>query len=613
MTTTKPTGGSVTPSRPATDEVPADRSAFAPEAFGKYYLIDRIATGGMAEIFKAKTFSHGGFEHLLVIKRILSHLGDNEEFVEMFIDEAKVSVALQHANIIRIYDFGKILQNYFIAMEWVDGKDSRNILKKLSRQRKFLPFEYAAYIAHEACKGLEYAHRKTDLQGRPYGIVHRDVSPSNILVSYEGDVKVADFGIAKAESNAYNTKDGVLKGKFEYMSPEQAEGIEIDHRSDIFSLGIILHEMLTGRRLFKTGSDTATLEKIKSGDYPLPSSLHPKVPPELERIVMKALTRNRDERYQSAKEMQEDLLAFLMPATPDQVRGSLAKFMSEVFAEEIADERKRLAEGSEIAERLRKLTPAMDGWEGHTNSTMTPATANPEPKRGMVPLLAIGGIGVLLVVVVGVAAIGGVGLGAAAYTNSTPPPTVAAPVEAAKKPTTGDLDIVVLPAGRISVDGKVVAEKADTYTAEKLAPGEHRVRVEAEGYEPLEEAVTVAAGEVVRFKKTLKALPAPVAAATPTTKRDEKPERTAATVAAPPQEEKAAPGKLSVVLLGGAASWANVYVDGVKLPKTAPFSNVPIEPGTHKIRVENAAAGIDHTETVKVGNGAAIKVSASPQ
>src|SRR5690349_9807815 len=178
----------------------------------------------MAEIFKAKTFSHGGFENLLVIKRILSHLGESDEFVEMFIDEAKVSVALQHTNIVRIYDFGKILENYFIAMECVDGKDVRAMLRKLSRKRRFLPIEFAAYLAHEVCKGLDYAHRKTDLHGRPYGIVHRDISPSNILVSYEGDVKIADFGIAKAERNTYNTKDGVLKGKFEYMSPEQASG-----------------------------------------------------------------------------------------------------------------------------------------------------------------------------------------------------------------------------------------------------------------------------------------------------------------------------------------------------------------------------------------------------
>src|SRR5688500_4889626 len=272
----------------------ASSAAFTPEAFGKYFLVDKIATGGMAEIFKAKTYSHGGFENLLVIKRILPHIGENSDFIEMFIDEAKVSVALQQPNIVRIYDFGKILENYFIAMECVDGKDIRNVLRELARRKEFLPPKFCAYVAFEVCKGLHYAHTKTDLQGNPYGIVHRDISPSNILISYEGEVKIADFGIAKAESNAYQTRDGMLKGKFEYMSPEQAQGKEIDHRSDIFSLGIILYEMMTGRRLFKTDSEIATLKKIREGEIDAPSKLKPDIPPALEAICMRALERDPD-------------------------------------------------------------------------------------------------------------------------------------------------------------------------------------------------------------------------------------------------------------------------------------------------------------------------------
>ena len=172
--------------------------SFEPRAFGRYFLVDTIAVGGMAEVFKAKTFSEGGFEKLLCIKRILKHLSGNDEFVEMFIDEAKISVELQHANIVPIYDFGKIQTNYFIAMECVEGKDVKGILRKLAEKRKLLPPEYAVYIAHETCKGLEYAHKKTNLRGEPLGIIHRDISPSNILVSYNGEIKIADFGIAKA-------------------------------------------------------------------------------------------------------------------------------------------------------------------------------------------------------------------------------------------------------------------------------------------------------------------------------------------------------------------------------------------------------------------------------
>jgi len=343
--------------------------AFQPQAFGKYYLVDKISTGGMAEVFKAKTYSHGGFENLLVIKRILSHLGEDQEFVDMFIDEAKVSVALQHANIVHLYDFGRIGDDWFMAMECLDGKDVRNILRQLARRRRFLPIEHAIYIASEACKGLDYAHRKTDLQGQNYGIVHRDVSPSNILVSYEGDVKVADFGIAKAQFSSLDTVGGVLKGKYEYMSPEQASGRTVDLRSDLFSLGIILHEMLTGRRLFKTGSEFTTLERIKSCEVPPPSYVNARVPEALDRIVMKALARAPEDRYQTAAEMGLALQDYLFPQTADQLRADLARSMRELFEEEIVEERHRLEHGSAIAEKLREQAPEYaEGWEGQTSS-----------------------------------------------------------------------------------------------------------------------------------------------------------------------------------------------------------------------------------------------------
>jgi serine/threonine protein kinase len=171
---------------------------FEPQRFGRYVLVDKIAVGGMAEVFKAKSFSEGGFEKLLVIKRILHHLSANEEFVEMFIDEAKISVELQHPNVVQIFDFGKSGDNWYIAMELVEGKDAKGILRRLARRRKLMPAEFAILIAHEMCKGLDYAHKKTDIGGQPLDIIHRDISPSNIIVSYGGQVKVADFGIAKA-------------------------------------------------------------------------------------------------------------------------------------------------------------------------------------------------------------------------------------------------------------------------------------------------------------------------------------------------------------------------------------------------------------------------------
>jgi serine/threonine protein kinase len=332
-------------------------ASFAPEAFGKYYLVDKIAVGGMAEIFKAKSFSHGGFEKLLVIKRILGHLSDNDEFIEMFVDEAKISVTLQHPNIVQIYDFGRIRENYFIAMECVEGRDIKGILRKLAERKKLLPVEFAVYISHEMCKGLDYAHKKADNTGKSLGIVHRDISPSNVLVSWSGEVKVADFGIAFAAISKHETKAGVLKGKFEYMSPEQAQGKELDPRSDVFATGIILHEMLTGRRLFKTKSELQTLEKIKSVDIEPPNAINVNVPARLNEIVMKALARDPADRYPDCKAIQADLLDYMYPATPDLTHESFVHFLHELFAEEMQEERDRLEESSKIASALWEGTP----------------------------------------------------------------------------------------------------------------------------------------------------------------------------------------------------------------------------------------------------------------
>jgi serine/threonine protein kinase len=332
-------------------------AVFAPEAFGKYYLVDKIAVGGMAEIFKAKSYSHGGFEKLLVIKRILGHLSDNEEFIEMFVDEAKISVTLQHPNIVQIYDFGRIRDNYFIAMECVEGRDIKGILRKLAERKKLLPVEFAVYIAHEMCKGLDYAHKKADNTGKCLNIVHRDISPSNVLVSWSGEVKVADFGIALAASAKHETKAGVLKGKFEYMSPEQAQGKVLDARSDVFATGIILHEMLTGRRLFKTKSELQTLEKIKSVDIEPPNAINVNVPARLNEIVMKALARDPADRYPDCKAVQADLLDYMYPATPDLTHESFVHFLHELFAEEMKEESDRLAESSRVALALWEGTP----------------------------------------------------------------------------------------------------------------------------------------------------------------------------------------------------------------------------------------------------------------
>jgi len=473
-------------------------ASFQTEPFGRYYLIDKVATGGMADVFKAKSFSHGGFEKLLVIKRILEHLSENDEFVEMFIDEAKITVSLQHPNIVQIYDFGDIHHHYYLSMECVEGKDVKGILRKLAHRRKLLPTEFAVYIAHEMCKGLDYAHKKCNAQGGPLLIIHRDISPSNILVSYDGEVKIADFGIAKAENSVYTTQDGVLKGKFEYMSPEQANAAALDHRSDIFSAGIILHEMLTGRRLFKTEGDIKTLEKIKSVDIQPPSALNPNIPGRLDAIVMRALSRDPDDRFADGREFQQALLEFMYPATPDLTRESLAHFMHDLFSTEIDDERERLLEGTRIASEMYAADPtdddAPDWVESQTTATGTLHTGSQRWP------LAIAIVALLL--------LGGVVTWAM---TREPKERVVERVVEAQAPTTGSLQLRIEPdtaAAVVTLNGRRIGS-GSVITATDLAAGKDQpLRVQAQGFVPWEETIDLDAGERLRQRITLTPLPA---------------------------------------------------------------------------------------------------------
>ncbi|RMF59325.1 MAG: serine/threonine protein kinase, partial [Calditrichaeota bacterium] len=219
---------------------------FKPIPFGKYELLERLAVGGMAEVFRARVRAEGGFEKHLVIKRILPHLSSDSEFVVMLIDEAKIAVCLSHPNIVQVYDLGKIEGTYFIAMEFIEGGDLREILRRCAQRNITVPIDHAIYITTEVLKGLDYAHSKragTKESATPLQIIHRDISPPNILLSYAGEVKIVDFGIAKASTRMMETAAGVLKGKFEYMSPEQASGLAVDARTDLFSTALLLYEM----------------------------------------------------------------------------------------------------------------------------------------------------------------------------------------------------------------------------------------------------------------------------------------------------------------------------------------------------------------------------------
>jgi len=314
------------------------------ERFGQYILLEKVGSGGMAELFKAKKIGIEGFERVLAIKRILPNLCSDEEFIDMFIAEAKLVARLSHKNIAQVYDFGKIGQNYFIAMEYIRGKDLRGIFKRCEEKNIKLPVALAVFIAKEVSSALSYAHKQKDSMGRNLNIIHRDVSPQNILVSYEGEVKVVDFGIAKAETQSH-TKTGTIKGKLAYMSPEQAWGNPIDHRSDIFSLGIVMYEMITGKRLFKGSTEIKTLEMVREAKAePFSPTLVAVIPSELESIIMKALSKDVKSRYQDASDMERYLGSVLLELSSGATGIVLKKLMNDMFRDEIEAENKTAAE-----------------------------------------------------------------------------------------------------------------------------------------------------------------------------------------------------------------------------------------------------------------------------
>ncbi len=315
---------------------------FKPFKMGKYLLLERLATGGMAEVYRARAQGAGGFEKQVAIKRILPSYSQNDEFRKMFEYEARLSSMLTQANIVQIFDFNKFGETYLLAMEYIDGKNLRQFVNKARKVNVSYPVEFSVFVINEVCKGLEYAHAKKDeMTGKALNIIHRDMSPQNIMLSYEGAVKIVDFGIAKAKDRVDETRSGIIKGKFGYMSPEQANGQQVDHRTDIFSTGIILWEMLTGRRLFAAESDMATLRMIQECVITPPSKINPRVTPELEKIVMKILSKDLKLRYNSAGDLHRHLLEYLSKNASAYTQREVSETLQKAFAEEIAKEKKR--------------------------------------------------------------------------------------------------------------------------------------------------------------------------------------------------------------------------------------------------------------------------------
>jgi serine/threonine protein kinase len=328
---------------------------YRPSSFGKYILLDRISVGGMAEVFRAKAMGVEGFTRTVAVKRILPHLAEDQRFVEMFIAEAKTAARLSHANIAQVHELGRVGSEHFIAMEYVAGRDLLSVRHQMRKSRRQVPVDLAAWIAAQIAEGLANAHEKRDDQGQPLDIVHRDVSPQNVLVSYAGAVKLIDFGIAKASNDKVPaTRAGVLKGKFGYMTPEQIEGKTVDRRADIFSLGAVLHELLTNERLFDGDNEFVVLERVREANVAPPSVLNGNVPAELDRICLRALARAADQRYQHASEMAEDLSRFVYTLGLGSPSKRLRDWLRTEFAAEFAGEQDK-------EQRYRHFTMTSDG------------------------------------------------------------------------------------------------------------------------------------------------------------------------------------------------------------------------------------------------------------
>lgn len=301
------------------------------EKVGPYRLIRRIAQGGMAELYLAEYMRGDGFRRTVAIKKILPHLSENQDFVDMFIREARLAANLQHPNIVQIYDLIKLHNSSFISMEFVDGK---NLAQIMAHEKKGLPLGLAIFLIQKISLGLYYSHTRTsDESGEPLNIIHRDISPQNMLISFKGEVKISDFGISKARSEPSFTQAGVIKGKLAYLSPEQALGKEIDHQADLYALGIIFYEILTGKRLYSFNNELEALSTLPKMVIRPVIEVRTDVPPALNDIVMKCLQKDKQQRYKSGREIYDDLAKLKIQLNISYDESNLADFMTERFRE----------------------------------------------------------------------------------------------------------------------------------------------------------------------------------------------------------------------------------------------------------------------------------------
>lgn len=550
---------------------------------GRYSLLSRLAVGGMAEIWLARQLGPQGFEKFVVIKRILDGLGTDPEFVGMFLDEARIAAQLNHPHIVQIFDLGEEAGAFYIAMEYLPGENLAAIARSAARNGRTLPPTLAVRIIADAAEGLAYAHAKAGPDGKLLGIVHRDVSPQNIFVTYDGVVKVLDFGIAKAAIRESQTMAGQIKGKTSYMSPEQARGQTIDGRSDIFALGILLFELVTRTRLFHHPDPFQALQLV-AGDDPIPLAheVRPEVPLDLSAIISRALSRDLEKRYPTARHFQSDLEEWMRGQKEVPGRAELAGYLGESFAARI-QERARLLE----AARNGELTPAsaraartsaLDSMPGGSLPREDVTSVEDLLRRPTPRQLLISGAVLLVFLLAGVFFALSSG-GEEEEEIELPIPVVVQPPPPPEPPM---LTIETDPPGAmIMVDGKEAGRSPLTFEAIEL--GEHTVAATLQGRKPAERHVKLEnPGE--RAMVLLALAPEPP----PTPPRD------------PPRSSRRTPqpGKLTL----DTTPWTRVFLRGKKLGDT-PLIGVTLPAGKHQLKLLNEEKNISTIIEVDIRSG----------
>jgi len=576
-----------------------------PIHLGKYELIKRIATGGMAEIYLARVSGLPGFEKIVVVKRILPQLASNQEFVQMFLDEARVAATLHHPNIVQMYDIGAVDGNYFISMEYLHGEDLRSISRAMRQKgQDRVPLEHALCIGVGIAAGLHYAHEKVGFDGKPLHIVHRDITPQNIFVTYDGGVKLVDFGIAKASNRASETRYGSLKGKIPYMSPEQCRSEPLDRRSDIFSLGILLYEQTTSVRLYRGASEFDVLKQIVEGEIKRPTEVRHGYPVALEEIVMKALAKRREDRYQTARELQAELEAYIREERLVVSPIAMTNWMESLFGQRIEAWRDAQREGRDLALHAAEAKAAEedDGFSTSDQQVVRMPTPVPMTAARRRPNTLWAALVIAL-------AAGGVAWWMLGSHRSAPTASTAAAAPAPLPPA-GIVKVTSTPPGAIVfLDGKRWEQRTPA-TIDSVAAGTpHMVIVQLAGFRDNEQKVTVPAGDIQKLDVTLEKVaepepalqqPSPVAVVTPAhITKPKKPVHVAQKTVKPAQEQKQAPAQGDGLLLIGTTPYCEVLVDGA--PKgVTPLPPLKVAAGKHTITLVNSRFNINRQVTVDV-------------